>query len=105
MILKIKERDIELRYTMRSLILYENIMNKSFNPQTTLEVMVFFLCVLLGSDKQLHLTLDELIDIVDADNQVLIDFTTWLTEEMTKQSYLTNGDEVKVDEGKKKKFR
>lgn len=99
----IKGKEVELKYTIRSLILFENIMNKPFNPEGTMDVIVFYLCILLASDKTLQLTLDELIDAIDNDNQLLVDFSTWLTNEMTKQNMMTQDTHVEVNEDSKKK--
>lgn len=99
--IKIKDKEIELKYKIRAIILYENIMNKSFNPQTSLDVMVFFLCVLLASDKTLQLTLDELIDTVDDNPQILVDFSDWLSNEMTKQNMMSQDIHVEQDDSKK----
>lgn len=100
--IKIKDREVELKYSIRSLINYETIMDKQFNPQTTLEVIVYFMCVLMASDKQLHITLDEMMDIVDEQPELLNDFSTWLTEELTKQTMLEEEQETTLDEEPKK---
>lgn len=99
--INIKGKDVELRYSMRSLIMFENITSKTFNPQTTLDVMIYFLCVLLASDKTLQLTLDELIDIVDEDPKKLEAFSNWLTGEINKQNLLSQDTHVEVDDEKK----
>lgn len=99
----IKGHEVELKQTMRSLIYFENIMNKPFNPQntTTMDLTVLFLCTLLASDKTLHLTYDELIDAIDENPQMFVDYTTWFIEEMEKQAMLSQDTHVEVDESKK----
>jgi len=99
----IKDREVELRYTMRALIMYENIMDKPFAPKTTMDIVVFMLCVLLASDKQLQLTLDELLDIIDEDTNIFVEFANWLTDEVTKQNMATQDTHIEVEQGKKKK--
>lgn len=99
--IKIKDKDVELRYSMRALIMYENITNKTFNPQTTTDVMIYFLCVLLSSDKTLQLTLDELLDIVDENPKVLNDFAEWLTGETRKQAVMAQDTHLEVEKSKK----
>jgi hypothetical protein len=99
----IKDKEVELKYTIRSLVLFENIKNESFNLQTTMDVIVYFLCVLLASDKTLQLTLDELIDLIDDDPKLLEDFSTWLTNEMNKQNVMSQDTHIEVKEGSKKK--
>lgn len=103
MTINIKGKDIELKYTIRSLVLYENIMGKSFQPETTMDVIVFFLCVLLASDKTLQLTLDELIDAIDNDNMLMSKFSEWLTNEITKQNIMSQDTHIEVNDDSKKK--
>lgn len=101
--INIKDKEIELKYTIRSLVLFENIMGKPFNPEGTLDVIVFYLCVLLASDKTLQLTLDELIEAIDNDNKLLVDFSDWLTNEISKQNMMSQDTHVEVTEESKKK--
>lgn len=101
--INIKDHEVELKQSMRALIYYENVMNKSFNPQntTTMDLTVLFLCTLLASDKTLHISYDELIDAIDDNPQIFVDYTTWFIEEMQKQSTLSQDTHVEVDESKK----
>lgn len=99
----IKDHEVELKQTMRSLIYYENIMNKPFNPQeaSTMNLTVLFLCTLLASDKTLQLSYNELIDAIDDNPQMFVDYTTWFIDELQKQSMLSQDTHVEVDESKK----
>lgn len=103
MILNIKDREVKLRYTMRSLILYENIQNKSFTPSTTTDVLVFMYCVIMGSAKDLDFTFDEFLDMIDEDQTLVIKFSEWLTKEINKQNTLSA--EEKEEESDKKKLK
>lgn len=101
--INIKDHEVELKQTMRSLIYFENIMDKQFNPQntTTLDLTVLFLCTLLASDKTLQLSYNELIDAIDDNPQIFVDYTTWFIEEMQKQALLSQDSHVDVNESKK----
>ena len=101
MILKIKDKEVTLKYSMRSLMLYENIQNKSFAPSSTTDVLVFMYCVIMGSDKNLSLTFDEFLDFVDEDQSVVIRFSEWLTEEINKQNTLSSYDDEEESDKKK----
>lgn len=99
MILKIKDKEVTLRYSFRSLMLFENIQNKSFTPSTTTDVLVFMYCVIMGSAKDLDFTFDEFLDFVDEDQTLVIRFSEWLTKEINKQNTLSPTE----DEDDKKK--
>lgn len=99
----IKDRDVELKSTIRSLIYFENIMGKSFDLQNvkTLDLTVLELCTLLACDKGLHLDFQELVDAIDEDNSILTDFTDWFIEEMKKQAMLSKDLEGDDEDSKK----
>lgn len=103
MILKIKDKNVTLKYSFRSLMLYENIQNKSFTPSTTTDVLVFMYCVIIGSEKDLDFTFDEFLDLVDEDQTLVIKFSEWLTKEINKQNTLSA--EEKEEESDKKKLK
>lgn len=99
--INIKGKDVELKYSFRALMMYENIKNESFSPKTLTDVIIFMLCVIMSSCKNMQLTFDELIDIIDDKPELLEQFSIWLTAEVTKQNMLAQDSEVTVDEEKK----
>lgn len=100
---KISDRDIELKYSFRSLIIYENIQNKTFAPQTMTDVLVFFFCVIVGSDKDVQLSFDEFLDMIDEHPELVSEFSEWLTKEMNKDTVLEAKDEVLEETNKEAK--
>ena len=84
MIINVKGKDVTLKYSFKSMMMFENITNKSFAPSTLTDVMIFMLCVILASDKTVQLTFEELIDMVDENPSLVEDFSNWLTGEQTK---------------------
>jgi len=79
--IKIKDRDVELKQTLRSAIMYENIQGKSpENIDGITDMVVYIYCVVIGSDKTLDITLDEFIDYIDVHPEVINDFSLWIAE-------------------------
>lgn len=99
--IKIEDKEVELKYSFRSLMLYENIQKKSFAPESTTDVLVFMFCVILGSDKDIKLDFNTFLDMVDDNPQLVVEFGDWLTKEINKQNMLSPDDES--DEKKKVK--
>jgi len=101
--IKIKEKEVELKYSIRSLMLFENIMNKTFSIENTQDSIVFFYCVLIASDKTLKLTFDEFIDAIDEDPSIVTDFAEWLStnNKVNKLAEEEITADVKETEGKK----
>ena len=95
MIVKIKDREVELKYSLRSVMLYENIQKKSFAPETTTDVLVFMFCVIVGSDKDLQLDFNEFLDMIDDNPNLVVEFSNWLVAETTKNNQLSPDDDKK----------
>lgn len=78
--INIKDKEIELKKTFRSYVIYESITDKVFAPKTMSDVITYFYCVVLASDRNLELTFDEFIDWLDENDNALNDFEQWLTK-------------------------
>lgn len=85
----IKDKEIELKQTLRALIMYENITDKAFEPKTFQDILTFLYCIVLTSSKDYSLiTFDEFIDYIDENHQVLEDMIKWLNTELTNNNIL-----------------
>lgn len=103
---RIKEQEVELRYSMRALFTYERISGQSFNPKTLEDFCTFFYCVLCSSNKDINLTFDEFIDeIIDPQPELLNQFALWLSSIMEKNNFLSGAaqSQEKETKGNKKK--
>ena len=76
--LTIKDKEIELKYSIRSLIMFENMAEKSFAPETLTDIITFMYCVVVSSSKDYSLTFDDFIDFLDENPDVIKDFGDWL---------------------------
>lgn len=101
---RIKELEVELRYSMRSLFQYENITGASFNPKTLQDFCTFFYCVVMSSNRDLDLTFDEFIDFLDEDPSKMSEFAEWLSNVMMKNNFLAGAAQSQEKgKGNKKK--
>lgn len=99
----IKDQQVEMHSSMRSLFMFERVANKSFNPRTIEDFATFFYCVVCSSNKDLDLTFDEFIDeVIDPNPQLLNQFAEWLSATMQKNSFLSNSAQSQEKEGKGK---
>lgn len=99
----IKEKEITLKSSFRALIAYEQITNHTFNPSTITDMILYFYCVIISSKEfDEPMTFDEFMDYLDEHQELLTDFTTWLTES-SKQNQIFEGKEEKKTEVKKTK--
>lgn len=86
--LTINGKEIELKYTMRSMMLYENITDKSFSPTTMTDLITFMYCVVVASSKDYSLKFDDFIDYIDENTAALNEFSAWIINTMAVQDEL-----------------
>lgn len=99
--INIKDKEIELKKTFRSYIIFESITDKIFAPKTMSDVATYFYSVVLASDRNLELTFDEFIDWLDENENALNDFEQWLTEISKVDSQLQSKKKEKKTKEKK----
>ena len=98
----IKDKKIELRYTVRSMFIYEKLANKVFQPSTLTELYLFFYSVILANDPDVDLTFNEFIKICDNDFSLFNQFNEWLNKEFSKQNQFIDEKNNNDDDSKKK---
>ena len=84
----IKEDELELRYSFRALMAYEQILGKTFEPRGITEVITFFYCVIITSKKDLQFTYDEFLDMLDENPGIIKEFSDWLTGAVQRNNSL-----------------
>ena len=99
--INIKDKEIELKKTFRSYIIFESITDKIFAPKTMSDVATYFYSVVLASDRNIELTFDEFIDWLDENENALNDFEQWLTEISKVDSQLQSKKKEKKTKEKK----
>lgn len=100
--IKIKEKEIELKYSYRALMIYENIQKQSFNPKTLSDIIVFFYSVVVSSAKDRNILFDDFMDWLDENPNIITEFSNWLQSIFNMQATMSpdepEKDDVKEDE-------
>lgn len=91
----IKNTTIELKNKMRSLLIYEQITNKPFNPTTITDIIIYFYSVILACEPNIDLTFDELMNELDENPSLYNDFNFWLLNESKKSNQFTDNTKKK----------
>lgn len=94
--LTIKDTDVEIKYTIRALFIYEQLAEKTFNPQTLTELFLFFYALILANKTDIQLTFNELIELCDNDSTLFPLFQNWLNDEFSKQNQFTDKSKKKA---------
>lgn len=69
---KINDKTIELKHSLRSIILFESIANKPFGITTMTDISLYFYCSIMASEPSLELTFEEFLSWLDEpDNEGL----------------------------------
>lgn len=84
----LNNKEIELKYSFRSMMMYENITGKSLEPKGLTDILTFFYCVVLASSKDYSLEFDKFIDWVDENPNSINEFGAWLSSVITVNNSL-----------------
>ena len=110
--INIKNQEIELTYSMRIYILFENITNKSLsfdsiNSYTSLIVLLYSSIIATIQKQKLNIqwSYHEFMDWLDENNgeQMIKEFSTWFTTCLTNNIALQKNEESKENTSDKKK--
>lgn len=94
--ISINGKDYNIKYTIRSLFIFEQITGKPFAINTLLDNYVFFYSMLIACNNDDVLTWDEFIDALDADPTILKQMND-VVEEQQKQSKVFNQEDENGD--------
>lgn len=78
MIINFKGKDIELKYSLRAMMMYENITDASFAPQSITDVLTFFYCIVVTSSKDYEIDFGDFIEYLDNNTTIINDFAIWM---------------------------
>lgn len=81
MTITIKEQEYNIKYTLRSIFLFEEITGKHFDVKTTLDEYIFFYSLIMANNKDMQLTFDEFIDVIDEEPTLIKTFADFLSKE------------------------
>lgn len=94
--IKIKDLEITLKNSFRSLIIYEAITKKSFKPETITDVIVYFFSVISASANPEQVDWDDYMNWLDDYPTAISDFQTWLTSSMSFNGQFGDEEKKKV---------
>lgn len=93
-------KEFELRYSFRSLILFERFTGYSFVGGSLNDELHLLLCQVLSSAPGCNVTFDELCEALDETPQLLTEWRKWLSSQIEAQNAKMQG--ASQHEGKSK---
>ena len=82
----VKDREVELRYSLRIYMVFESMVNRAFNPKLVSDSIMLFLSAIISSNQDCDITLDSLVDMIDANPKLLDDFIRWYSDKSLENS-------------------
>ncbi len=79
-------KEVELKYSIRAMMMYENITNSSFNPKNLTDILTFFYCVVVSSMKDYDYSFEQFIDELDNEPSKLEELTNWMNGNINNQN-------------------
>jgi hypothetical protein len=96
--MKIAGKEYNLKYTLRSLVVYEELTGAPFEPGLLKNEIILYYAVIIANNPGTELTFERFFETLDGEN-LLPALREWLLSQTKK----LNTDDDKPDEGNKKK--
>ena len=100
MTIKINEKEYKIKQTIRSIFLWEQIAQRTFEIRNTLDNYLYFYCILLANNEN-FMTWDEFLDCLDDNPSILVELTKKLTQSQEMEKLLNPDFENENDDKKK----
>lgn len=101
MTITINNIEYKLKYTLRSLFIYEKITDNQFTGKSLIDYYILFYSTLLANNSDtFKYTFDEFIQLCDDDSSLFVQFTEFLNKELNIQNQFNNDE---TDDSSKKK--
>ena len=95
--IKINKETIELKNTLRSILVFEQITNKPFSLNGMTDIMIYFYSVIIASEPNVELTFDEFMSYLDENQEVFQEFNEWLIKVNSKNDTISTVKKKKVN--------
>lgn len=99
--IEINGKKYRIKYSIRSLFIWEQITGKSFKIENLLDNYLFFFCMILANNPDNVLDWNEYLDAIDENPELFKRMSDIIEEQQKKDNLFTN--EEKGKKGSKKK--
>ena len=99
--IEINGKNYKLKYTIRSLFIWEQITGKSFKIENMLDNYIFFYSMILANNPDETLDWDTFLDALDADPTLFKKMSDIIEEQQKKDNLFTNEEKSKKGSIKK----
>ena len=97
--MEINGKNYTLKYSLRSMFVFEEIAGKSFSVETLLDTYIFCYSCILANEDNPKLEFNDFIDWCDEHPEIMQEFNQFMADEMKKRELL-NKKKVTKKKGK-----
>ena len=95
----LENKQYTIKYNLRSLMIYEQLTEKEFNPTSLTDHLIYFYSLILANNPEVPYTFDEFIELLDDYPEEFMKYHQFLIKEVLKQKIFPTesgeGDEEK----------
>ena len=92
--IQIKDKELELKYSFRAMMVFEEITKQSFNLSGMKDLIIYFYSTIIASDKDLDIDFDWFMDWLDSNPGLLNEFGEWVLNHGKKnEQFRTKNEE------------
>ena len=89
MTIEINNNKVELKQTLKSMLIFEKITEQSFDIKTISDVIIYFYSCVIASKKDIDLSFDDFIEWLDKNQNAFASFNEWLLRTAEQQQQLS----------------
>lgn len=98
MTITIKGNEYNVKYTIRSMFIFEKITKKQFKIESIMDWYILYYCIILANNMDTTLTFDEFIDACDDDTSIVTKMQSYLSKVFEQRAMFANDkDETDID--------
>lgn len=84
----INGKEVELKFSFRAMMMYENITGSTFSPSGLTDIITFFYCIVLAASKDYSISYDDFLDWLDTNPDAIKEFGNWVNTNAINQNQL-----------------
>lgn len=98
MTITIKGNEYNVKYTIRSMFIFEKITKKQFKIDSLMDWYILYYCIILANNMDTTLTFDEFIDACDDDTSIVTKMQSYLSKVFEQRAMFANDkDDTDID--------
>lgn len=101
--IKVKDKELTIKNSLRNYLIFESITERSFVGNTLEDIILLFFSSTLAQAKDtISISYDEFLDLLDEQPNLITEYIKWLTEVNTNNNEISKHTEKEVKKKERK---